>query len=124
MDCVKARMMTQKPGEVRAAYMDDGGLICVPVCACRACSPDHAHTGAATCGRPASWQADRCRCMQVRWDRVCSCVFETWQQGGVRGFYRGIGLCLARGIPVAMVALPTYDLARHTLATWALIADN
>ena len=63
VDCVKARLMTQKPGE-------------------------------------------------VRWGSVRSCVQQTWQEGGLRGMYRGIFLCLVRGVPVAMVALPTYDLAR------------
>jgi solute carrier family 25 carnitine/acylcarnitine transporter 20/29 len=63
IDCVKARLMTQAPGE-------------------------------------------------VRWDTVRSCLHQTWQEGGLRGMYRGILLCLVRGVPVAMVALPTYDVAR------------
>lgn len=49
---------------------------------------------------------------KVRWSTVRSCVQQTWQEGGLRGMYRGILLCLVRGVPVAMVALPTYDIAR------------
>ena len=64
VDCVKARLMTQRPGE------------------------------------------------PLRWHSFRSCAYETWHEGGVRRLYRGLGLCLARGVPVAMVALPTYDLAR------------
>ena len=49
---------------------------------------------------------------KVRWNTVRGCVHQTWQEGGLRGMYRGILLCLGRGVPVAMVALPTYDMAR------------
>ena len=49
---------------------------------------------------------------KVRWNTVRGCVHQTWQEGGLRGMYRGILLCLVRGVPVAMVALPTYDIAR------------
>ena len=52
---------------------------------------------------------------KVRWSTVRSCLHQTWQEGGIRGMYRGIVLCLVRGVPVAMVALPTYDVSRNLL---------
>ena len=40
---------------------------------------------------------------------VSAAVRETYANGGLRGFYRGIGFTLLRAAPVAGVVLPVYD---------------
>ncbi|CEM16029.1 unnamed protein product [Vitrella brassicaformis CCMP3155] len=46
------------------------------------------------------------------------CARETWKEGGVRAFYRGLGFTLARAAPVACVVLPVYDVTHETLLRW------
>ena len=55
-------------------------------------------------------------------DMVATAMRDTYANGGVRGFYRGIGFTLLRAAPVAGVVLPVYDaglawLARQEAAT-------
>ena len=43
-------------------------------------------------------------------------VRETYANGGLRGFYRGISFTLIRAAPVAGVVLPVYDAGKAWLA--------
>merc|ERR550537_227012 len=46
---------------------------------------------------------------------ILSCVRDMYAQGGLGGFYRGVGYTLVRAVPVAAVTLPTYDLVLRQL---------
>ena len=49
-------------------------------------------------------------------DMVVAATRETYANGGIRGFYRGIGFTLLRAAPVAGVVLPVYDAGLAWLA--------
>ena len=46
---------------------------------------------------------------------VSDAMRETYANGGMRGFYRGLGFTLLRAAPVAGVVLPVYDASRAWL---------
>lgn len=46
---------------------------------------------------------------QKKYKSVTECVRKTWQQGGVRAMYRGLGYTMLRAAPVAATVLPLYE---------------
>jgi solute carrier family 25 carnitine/acylcarnitine transporter 20/29 len=43
---------------------------------------------------------------------IWQCTSQTWQKGGIRSMYRGLGYTLLRAGPVAASILPMYDLCK------------
>lgn len=43
------------------------------------------------------------------------CIRETWKEGGIRGFFRGLSYTLIRAGPVAATILPIYDIIKAIL---------
>ena len=54
------------------------------------------------------------------YEMVSMAVKETYANGGVRGFFRGITFTLLRAAPVAGVVLPVYDASKAWLANAAM----
>lgn len=56
-----------------------------------------------------------CVCVVCRYAGVWDCVKQTWREGGIQSFYRGVTFSMLRAAPVASVVLPTFDLTNKWL---------
>lgn len=54
-------------------------------------------------------------CNREKFPTLRQCVMATWNEGGLKRMYRGLGFSLVRSGPVAVVVLTTYETTREFL---------